>query len=370
MSEVNDIHNKAMDLVELSLIERLRGNEESELQFVRQALTLELAAIEKLEAPVEPTFSVLHRSAGTLALRCRDFRLAERLAAKALSEDPPNEIGEELRNVMEQANLARHLELKGVELARDEVQMSLSGRGIGYGMVSSDELTSRIDGASKLLGRIVEWRRELPFTERGPRKDVREEFPLLVSVPRAASYVVTLKLGGPSGQLHFPVDMQVIVDEFMDLMEMVNGSDLQLMEERIPESPYLRNFVGLARKMAPDGERVRQVGFTVERIHGPRSLSFTRLAENISLPPAVQPSVENDRPGRPVEMRGMLRYADATGDETNKIKIVSDDGRASTVTVPLGMMNDIVRPMWDSLVVVKGLRKRRAIILQDITLDD
>lgn len=370
MSDVNDLHNKAMDLAEFALVEHLRGNAEGEADFVRQALDLELAAIQELKDPIEPTFSVLHRSAGTLALRCNEHRLAERLAAKALAQEPPHEIAEELRDLVEQVNFQRHLNLKGIELGRDEMQMSLSGKEVGYGLVTWDELVSRIRDASKLIGRIVERQKQSPFTEQGPRKTTREAFPVLVSVPRAASFAVTLKVGRPTGQLHLPVEMEVIVDEFMDLMEMVNSSDIRALEERIPEPPYLRSFLGLAKKIAPDGDRVQQIGFTVERGDGERRVSMTTPATELPPPSVVETAIEDERPGKPVEVRGMLRFADATGQDTNKIKIVTDTGRRRSVTVPDGMMNDIVRPMWDSKVVIKGLQKRGAIVLQDIDLDE
>ena len=90
-------------------------------------------------------------------------------------------------------------------------------------------------------------------------------------VPRAASFAeFTLKVGRPTGQLYFPLEIRVIVDEFLDMMEMVNSGDIRALEERIPEPPYLRNFLGLAKRIAPDGERVQQVGFTVERGEQPR----------------------------------------------------------------------------------------------------
>jgi hypothetical protein len=53
-------------------------------------------------AALEPTRSVLHRSAPTLALECGALRDAERLIAVALSGDPPAEIAEELRDLLEQ----------------------------------------------------------------------------------------------------------------------------------------------------------------------------------------------------------------------------------------------------------------------------
>ena len=46
--------------------------------------------------------SVLHRSAASLALECGALREAERLIAAALSGDPPDEIAEELRDLLEQ----------------------------------------------------------------------------------------------------------------------------------------------------------------------------------------------------------------------------------------------------------------------------
>ena len=370
MSEVNDLHNRAMDLAELALVERLRGNMEGAANFARQALESELTAIQELKEPVEPTYSVLHRSAGTLALQCHEYRLAERIAAKALAQEPPHEIAEELRDLIEQVHFQRHLELRGIELGHDEVQVSLSGKEVGYGFVTSDELISRIGNASRLIGRIVERQRHAPFTEGGPRKTIREAFPVLVSVPRAASFAVTLKVGRPTGQLYLPVEIEVVVDEFMDLMEMVNSSDIRALEQRIPQPPYLRNFLGLAKKIAPDGDRVRQVGFTVERRGEARRVSVTKPAADILLPPVVEPVTEDGRPGKDVEVRGTLRFADATGQEANVIKIVNDEGWRRTVRVPEGMMSDIVRPMWDSKVVVRGLQKGRSIVLQDIELDE
>lgn len=370
MSEINELHNKAMDLAELALIERLRGNTEAESDYSWQALRFEISAIEELQEPVEPTFSVLHRSAGTLALRCHEHRLAEQIASKALALEPPHEIAEELRDLVYQANFQRHLELRGVEIGQDEVQMSLSGKHVGHGMISSDEFVGRIGDTSKLIGRIVERQRESSFSEGGLRKTTREAFPLLVSEPRAASFGVTLRVGRPTGQLHLPIEIQVVVDEFLDLMEMVNDADIKALAGRIPEPPYLRNFLGLAKKIAPDGERVQQVGFTVERGERTRRVSITKPAAMIPPPSIVEFTSDDKIAGKPVEVRGILRFADATGSEGNVIKIVNDKGRRRSVSVPIGMMNDIVRPMWDSKVIVKGLQKGRSIELQDIELDE
>ena len=99
---LNELHDKAMDLTFFALRERSQGNEKKALPLFQQALELELAAIDALEEYMEPTYSVLHRSAATLALDCNELRKAEQLAAKALAKEPPDFVADELREVLEQ----------------------------------------------------------------------------------------------------------------------------------------------------------------------------------------------------------------------------------------------------------------------------
>ena len=105
MSTKNNPHNQAMDLVETAILERTRGNTERTNQLYAQALELELASIRELEERndlAEPTWSVLHRSAGWMAFNSNQPRLAEKLACKALAGDPHPEIAEELRDLLGQ----------------------------------------------------------------------------------------------------------------------------------------------------------------------------------------------------------------------------------------------------------------------------
>ena len=223
MSEINRLHDTAMDFAAFAFRERARGNAEKASEFFEQALEYEVAAIDALDEYVEPTYSVLHRSAATLALDCKQYRNAEQLAAKALAQEPPGEIAEELRDVLEQANFQRHLSLRGLTLAEDELQISLSGQGVGLGLVSSEDFTERIDNSSKMVYRIAERRQNRPFRRGGsPSKEIKESFQPLISVPRAASFAVTMKFGLQTGQLHLPIDLSETIDEFMDVMEFVD----------------------------------------------------------------------------------------------------------------------------------------------------
>lgn len=113
MSAISDSHGRAMELAELALVARVRGQQDDAGKLFRQALECELEAIRGMEEfgrRIEPTYSVLHRSAATLALDCSDARGAERIVTNALAGNPPGEIAEELRDLMEQINFRRHLE--------------------------------------------------------------------------------------------------------------------------------------------------------------------------------------------------------------------------------------------------------------------
>jgi hypothetical protein len=270
---------------------------------------------------------------------------------------------------MEQVHFRRHLMLRGVTLAEDELQMSLAGRGVGFGVVHSNEFLQRVEDTSKVFYRIAERRRDMPFREAGrPKKVVTQDYEMFLSVPRAASFAVTLKLGRPSEQERMPgfVDTAVIVDEFIDLMTLVERDDEQAIEASIPDPTYRTNFVQLAKRLAPDGDAIRVVGFTTMRNGKERSVEVTRTRKEVSTPDAVQAPAQHDR-SRVKTVRGILKFADATHGGKGQIKVVDEEtGRVQRVKVPEGMMGDIVKPLWESLVVVTGVVEGRYILLKDI----
>lgn len=104
MSTLDALHDQAMENAFFADLERRKGNEEQAAKFFKKALALEREAIAEMRKPVEPTWSILHRSAGWLALDCYQPLLAEQLARKALDGNPPYKIAEELRDLQKQAS--------------------------------------------------------------------------------------------------------------------------------------------------------------------------------------------------------------------------------------------------------------------------
>src|SRR5271157_3069809 len=129
MKDVKALHREAMQLVDDSMLARQAGKEAEHTSLLKRAFELERAAADFLhdKTDFEPTRSVLHRSAASIALELWEVSSAERLICRALLGNPPEDIAEELRDLLEQVYFERHLLLRGVDLEPDEFQISLAG---------------------------------------------------------------------------------------------------------------------------------------------------------------------------------------------------------------------------------------------------
>ena len=360
MTSARILHDRAMDLVDRASQEKARGNTEPSLALFREALQSELAAIGKLPEQSGLGWSILIRSAATMALDCEDYRMAEKLASTALAGDPHPEVAEEIRDVWERANFHRHLEFRGVGLSSTEVQLSLFGSAAAGGMTYLSDLLTRADSFQKLVYRIAQRKIHKEYTSRVP-SDVRIGFGAFAAAPTAGSFAIAIKLAHAREQASFPgmLGTEEVIDEFMDLLELADGAHEDEIRKRIPDQHYRSNFVGLGKRLAPDGRRIRQVGFTLVNGGRTRSLSVTTPASRF-----LSPRIETTGSTRSVvEVSGVLRLADASGRRANRIRLDSEDGSSHEVLVPPGLMDDIVRPMWNTHVTVRGsLRGRQQII--------
>ncbi len=358
-------HQNAMDLCDRALAVRRKRQHDRALQLFRDALSLERKAAEVVasEYTFEPTRSVLHRSAAALALECGEPREAERLIATALIGDPPDEIADELRDLLEQVNFDRHLKLRGLALSPDQLQMSIEGKATGYGIAQSDEFVDRVQTTERLIIRTVERRLKRPFRETGRAlKEITRGVELYLSVPRAASFAVTFRIGLPEKQTALPgmedivSEPQRIIDDVLEGLESFKEKDEKRLKKIIPDETYRRNFVGLAERLAPDGVQVKVVGLTVLRDGTERRVALVRR----------QPERATDRPSEKTTratLIGKLLWASATSPR-KRIKIIDQEGVSHSLIVPAGMMADVVKPLWEDMVKVRGTRKGGVVYLE------
>jgi hypothetical protein len=185
-----------------------------------------------------------------------------------------------------------------------------------------------------------------------------------MSAPRPDSLAVTFKVG-KSEQLNlFGSSMaEDVIDELVECLKLFTHREETQLKERIKEEAYFRNFVGLAQGIAPDGREVQMVGFTTLS-HG--RLNKVALETKREAPREEAPSAEVRTADDAVEVSGILRRADSLKEGRSEIVIVGADNARHKVVVPPGMMSDIVKPLWETQVIVKGLRKGKTISLQEI----
>ena len=368
MMEAVELHRQAMALAEEASLAEFKGEANRARKLILSAYEKEKQAAMQVETSMEPTRSVLYRSAASLAIECGELQEAERLIYLGLSGSPPSEIYDELKSLLENIDFHRHLSLHGLTLLHNEFQMSMWGDVVAHGMTRTNELIERVVSMKKLIRRTVERRSGEKFHEGGkPKKSISEAVELYISVPKAASFSVSFRLG-TSDQLSFP-DLDVptaadaIIDDIFESFELFNEPDIHRLREKISDPAYYRSFIGLARNIAPDGEAIRQVGFTTLWKGKERHVRLTMPREET---PSIDIDPSNQEKEGYVSVEGKLLYADEMKEGAEKIKLKDDRGTIFKIRVQSGMMSDIVRPMWESAVIVSGNLAAGWITLEDI----
>ena len=351
---IRTIHSEAMDLAENAAMALSRGEQAIALDYYQRALEKERLAANLAvdrQAP-EPTRSILLKSAAHLATNCHQLRLAEQLISVALAGNPPDEIAEELRQMFEQVGFDRHLDLRGIQLQPNDVQMVLVGSEIAPGMAASEEFVLRIDTFQKLSLRTAESDAHLTYRERGDaREKIRKPLQLFVSVPRAASFAVSIRLAGDKEQGDFPfAESSVVLERLLNRLHLFDINDLDSLRREIPQRNYFENFVELATDLAPDGDRVRLVGFTATRDGEERRMEMTRPSKPSNLSAFVPPAGSCRKYGR-------VYFINMKDVDNPVLKLETEDGTDWRLKVGPDILQKAVRYAANrSRVIVCGVQ--------------
>jgi hypothetical protein len=356
-------HQEAMSHVDAALVARKRSDADGAAASFLEAYRCEreAAGLVAGDLALEPTRSVLHRSAADLAIECGELREAERLAAAGLAGNPPDEIARELRASIEQAQFLLNMKESRLLLDPRELKIGFKGRLIGPGKAPGRLLLDRVTYTGNLIYRTAERLLDRPYRDSGRRrKELLYEVEPFVVGFATGSVVITFQMGH-SDQLELELGEPDLSDraarEVRDCLELFGAGAEDELANRINDEAYLRNFEGLAKLLEPDGDALDMVSFTYGQTEPvvlrprPRGASYKRAA----------------MPKEPrVVIKGRLREADAIVAGKNSIQLIDDLDQQHKLAVPEGMMADVVRPHWDRYVEVTATRKGRALILDEI----
>ncbi len=356
---INGLHLEAMEFTDQSFVARRFGDREKYLHYTRLALDKEAQAADLMvDEDVEPTRSVLHRSAATLAWRCKEYEKSKRLIYRALAGNPPPDIEFELNDLLGDVNLAQ----AGIHLEENRIQVSLNGNAVGYGNASVVELGARVSCIRKML-KIAAKFAVRHFDEFSPSKLISDsgEIPLYIEGIYPGSCNVSLRLGKPI-QTVLPgfENSDEIIAPFLQNLDFFEKGNYDALEEAIVDIEDLRGFFIAAKELAPDGDRITSIKFQAKVKEKIKRVSFNRIQSelnDIQLPKLPETTIEYQTTNKDISKTGVLRVANALG--KTECVLVTEDSAKWTIEGPEDILDEIVREFFKRKVEVTGKQMKK-----------
>lgn len=383
MTTVNDLHIKAVDLAEEAFLLKEAGNSEDAKALFVKALEIEERAAFMLppQKDSEPSRSIIFRSAASLALNSGDREKADWLVANGLAGYPPIEISEELKILYEEINFQRHLSAKGIVLSDKNWLMTIYGNATSYGKASADLLLTRVDKLSALYYRTVERLLKLPYRTNGSiRKELKDKYGLYIDAFAPASFGIAFHVGKPTNQLEFgfsevyteeSINPEDVVDEVMTCIQMFEMSQPEELKKHIPDENYYENFVGLTKLIAPDGDKIKMVGFSVNRNGENKPIALKKSQNQIR--DSFTPSEHDEQTETKYtkkEISGILIHAHSPMKRKHgvvKLQVLDEyESIQIQIMVPIGLMKDVVQPFYEERVRIQVTEKENKLYLDEI----
>lgn len=376
LQEIEKIHNNAMVLLEKAQLAKITHDISLYNELMLNAFKHENEAAMKLvNEELEPSRSILFRSAANIAYNIGLFPEAERLVCLGLSGTPPEWVANELRDLYENINMSRHLQLKGIVLSEEEFQVSFTGNDVGFGFIRSEDYLPRAEALSKILQRTAQRKTQKGLYSKRIPKTISDGFMPLLSIPRAASFAVTFKIAIPGEQMTLfeEVPKKEVIKEVMECIDLLEHNQLDELKTKIDSQEYFDNFMGLCDNILPDGDSIKTIGFTYNTTNVEKQIVVKKVKEKLEISPNQANLSDRNvlvcmNKGEEVTIRGVLQVADKSNDRS-EIKINSQ-GVLYKVRVPEGQIDDVVRPLWDKQVILKGRKHSKTIIELEIIRED
>ena len=353
------LHEQAMEWADKARFARRAQDDATHDNLMQKAFELEKQAALMIKSEEsEPTRSVLHRSAASMAYRCKKYREAEWLISRALSGNPPTEIISELRRLSRKVHFQLRLEEKDVSVSEQEFSMNLDGNQIIEGLAPVDLITHRITKLKKIFWNTIRQENGLDFGSNARLKDQR--YTLWVSALEPSSIDVVLKLG-VSGQMSLSNmgGFDTIFNRVMTRFHLLSQGEYDELQEHIADKEYYCNFVALAKEIAPDGDDVVTVNFGALIEGQQRQVNFYRQQQDfydVPLPDLLRSENGVHTTDEIITVRGILQYANSTT-EHKVVKLRdTDSGVTWKIIVPDAVMKDVVQPNFDEDVKIVGKR--------------
>lgn len=322
---------------------------------------------------------VLLRSVANLAREARQWSSGIDLVLKALSTEDLVPHRAELLRVLDTLRTYEHLEVAGISLSDSELQLSLAGAEAGPGFARADEVTRRVESVRALLVRNTMRQAGLPFkSSESAIQRFRSSFTPYLSMPRAASYAITMRFG-VNQQSELALDdsraekrpsVVEAIDEVIRAAKVYASGGPSAIARLIDDSDYAKSTSALLRHLSPDESRIQTVGLTIMRNGRADPIALPPRTIFDASPPSRVPMIVRKQalPPRNLDIVGQLLEGNAKRSERAYATIVEDSGAEVRVWYDEATHGDIIDGYWKHHVRVSVRRGKRAqFFLLDIT---
>ena len=351
------------------------GNQQEAVALYARAAELEEQALQGVPESKPKTLSILSVSLAALLYKAQLFDRAEitifrLLGSGSLQAWANEQLRDLLPVVADERLLATQLHSR---YSGEGITVVLRGGEIGVGTGPLDLILEKASGFRSLLYRFAEWRGNYPLRRAGnPSKELRDLVQARATEPVSGSYQLEIRLTEPLQRDLFeqgPVQPKDLSDAMFRFFKYLTVGDLQELEEFVPQADYRKALLQLTRNLAPRGQRVKEVGIYRKRQEG---LDTVYLTE--ALPARIRAALpkEPEHPGDEVtERRGVLR---ALHLDQKWLELTLPKGEHEKCFTLPDMLDDVVGPMVNQEVVVRGPTRRRGrgerLLVHEIRLAD
>lgn len=360
MSKVRELHHAAMQWAEKAMVARRQNDKVLVIDYSEKAFRLEAeaAALIPNEKASEPTRSILYCSAASLAFEAKCFKDAERLAIQGLAGFPSQRIETELKTIYEKVSFESHLSLNNIEINDEDFQLTLQGHAVANGFIIYEYFKGRFEALQSLIERTTQRLMNAPYKKGSIKKELKP-FTTGISVARAGSYAVTIKLACEKQQFQLFVTPEQVISEIILCINAINESCEDSLKNRIEDGAYYNHLISMTKRLAPDGEQITGVGLTSRK----SKVGLIRKDSEIPFPSTMEPTKEQS-----IEiisnLVGTLDLASAKPNKPEYLELTTEN-RNYRLCADEGL-DEFVRSYYKQRVTVSGEFNGEYINLTDL----
>jgi hypothetical protein len=287
MTSVRELHDAAMQYAQHALIARAkeqaalsRSYAEDAYKHEIQALQMFLQLVDVDDADLEPTRSILHLSAASLAYQAALLEESRDLAQQGLQGQPSHRVRAALQELLADVDFLLN---PPTSLEPDQLQLTLVGQAIlKSGAIWYDEFHKWLHSMVQSVRLAVQ-----QPTRLSPQAARAALHPIVYPVQPGSAIITVQFQRAPTQQDSLAADdIPVAIGQVVSAIAAINDSNLTAFSQQFPNPQDQRTFLIYLRDLAPDGERVHRM-----RVRGNgQALVFRRTADEIqTLIDALQP---------------------------------------------------------------------------------